>query len=58
MRASDTDSGEDEWFGQGMAHMALWIPCRDPGLDWAWELGHVLGQGVCERGSMIGSRGL
>ena len=44
MRASDTDSGDDEWFGQGMAHMVLWIPCRNPGVDGAWELGHVLGK--------------
>ena len=44
IRASDTDSGEDEWFGQGMVHMRLWISCRDPGLDWAWWLVTVFGK--------------
>ena len=48
MHAWGTDSVDDEWFGQGMAHMALWIPCRNRGLDWAWELGHVFGtRSVC-----------
>ena len=44
IRASDTDSGEDEWFGQGMVHMRLWSSCRDPGLDWAWWLVTVFGK--------------
>ena len=44
IRASDTDSGEEEWFGQGMVHMRLWYAGRDPGLDWAWWLGNVLGK--------------
>ena len=44
VRASDTAPGEDEWFGQGMVHMRLWIPGRDPGLDWAWWLVTVFGK--------------
>ena len=44
IRASDTDPGEDEWFGQGMVHMRLWSSCRDPGLDWAWWLVTVFGK--------------
>ena len=44
IRASDTDSGEDEWFGQGMVHMRLWMSGRDPGLYWAWWLVTVFGK--------------
>ena len=56
VRASGTESGEDEWFGQGLVHMRLWISGRDPGLDWAWWLVTVLWEGVDERSSMFGAR--
>ena len=50
MRASGTDSGEDERFGQGMVHMRLWNSGRAPSLDWAWwlvtEFGKELVRGV------------
>ena len=28
IRASDTDSGEGEWFGQGTVHLRLWFSGR------------------------------
>ena len=56
IRASDTDSGEDEWFGQGMVHMRLWIPGRDPGLDWAWWLVTVFGKELVRGVQCLGHR--
>ena len=44
VRTSGTESGEDEWFGQGLVHMRLWSSGRDPGLDWAWWLVTVVGK--------------
>ena len=44
IHVSDTDSGEGEWFGQGMVHLRLWISGRAPSLDWAWWLAIVFGK--------------
>ena len=44
IRDSDTDPGEDEWFGQGMLHVRLWMSGRDPSVYWAWWLVTVFGK--------------
>ena len=56
IRASDTDSGEDGWFVQGMVNMRLWISGRDPGLDLGLVAGDCGWEGIDERSSMFGAR--
>ena len=43
-------------FGQGMVHMARWIPCRNPGMDWAWALVADLGKECVNGVQALGAR--
>ena len=51
----DTDDGEDEWFGEGLVHMALWLSGPESRFGLGLGAGAGLGNRVCKRMSRVGA---